>query len=140
MIRRQQFGRNLLKNRAGTAIEDDVDELVNFATEKDEELNVSEYKVVVPPPLQVPTNKQFMESLEIKDELEIERKQIREQKNEIIKRRNAKETSIKDSLVLLQDQMELEKRNSELMNTIESEMKKYYDKLSNQVDDANTKN
>ena len=81
-----------------------------------------------------------MESLEIKDELEIERKQIREQKNEIIKRRNAKETSIKDSLVLLQDQMELEKRNSELMNTIESEMKKYYDKLSEQVDDANTKN
>jgi len=81
-----------------------------------------------------------MESLEIKDELEIERKQIREQKNEIIKWRNAKETSIKDSLVLLQDQMELEKRNSELMNTIESEMKKYYDKLSEQVDDANTKN
>ena len=36
--------------------------------------------------------------------------------------------------------MELEKRNSELMNTIESEMKKYYDKLSEQVDDANTKN
>ena len=79
-----------------------------------------------------------MESLEIKDELEIERKQIREQKNEIIKRRNAKETSMKDSLVLLQDQMELEKRNSELMNTIEAEMKKYYDKLSDQVDNAVT--
>ena len=36
--------------------------------------------------------------------------------------------------------MELEKRNSELMNTIESEMKKYYDELADKVDDANTKN
>lgn len=45
----------------------------------------------------------------MKDKLEIEQKKIRDQKNEIIKKRSDKDTSYKDSLMLLQDQMELEK-------------------------------
>lgn len=81
-----------------------------------------------------------MNALEVKDELEIERKQIREQKNEIMKKRSAKETSYKDSLMLLQEQVELERKNSELMNTIEAEMKIYIEDFQNNTEIANTKN
>ena len=130
----------MLKNRGSNAVQDEdkADELVR-PTEQDADLEVRQYKEVVPPPLQIPKNKQFMEALKIKDELEIEKKQIRMQRNEIVQQRNDKDTSVKDSLMLLQEQMELDKRNSELMNTIEAEMKKYHDGLKERVNDTNNK-